>query len=143
MNHLQRSRLFPLHQGSTLALINVLLTEDGEAAAALEKRKKNNQQFPISPDFKESQIEHQEGKRLGTHVEMEPSSSNYALGHYSLLPSEKEISPIPHIYYMIFISEETYFCNAVIPSTDITLVTATQATNEGFPREQAKHCRWI
>ena len=86
---------------------------------------KKNHQLPICYDLKERQIEHEERKRLGTHVEKEPSSSNYTLGHYSFLTTETpaERNLIPHIYRMIFFSKET--CSAVIPTTDITLVTQT------------------
>lgn len=40
---------------------------------------------------------------------------------------------------MIFVSKETYVYSAVIPRAHITLVSATRATNEGFPEERAKH----
>lgn len=58
-----------------------------EAAAALKKPQKKKHQLPISQDHKEKH-RGEERKRLGTHVEKEPSSSNYAVGHYSFLTTK-------------------------------------------------------
>ena len=96
---LARSSLWPLSPPSKICS-SIFTTLLPEAERQLQPQKKNTQQVPICRDLKKRRIERVETRRLGTHVEKEPSSSNYALGHYSFVTTE--IPPKKGVFYLIF-----------------------------------------
>ncbi len=74
--------MFP-HQRSAADIFNIGLPEDRCWAAASEKKSSASHQ--LQP---QRETDRANTKRLGTCVEKEPSSSNYARSHYSFLTTE-------------------------------------------------------